>query len=72
MHYCNNKLLLPLLPLLLLLLLPVVALVIDGNDFKDRIEKLAENSLGVQEIQVHVRIHAHTNQQTRSFCFLRK
>ena len=67
MHCCDNKLLLPLLPLLLLSLLPVVASVIDGNDFKDMIEELAENSLGVQEIQVQARIHANTNQHQALF-----
>ena len=50
MHH--NKLLLSWLPLLLLSLLPVVASVIDGNTFKDMIEELSENSLGVKEIQV--------------------
>ena len=48
----RNNILLPLLPLLLLSFLPVVASVIDGNNFKNMIEELAENSLGVKEIQV--------------------
>ena len=50
----------PLLPLLWLpllgSLLRVVASEVDGDVFREMIEELAENSLGVKEIQVITRI----------------